>query len=75
VLPGIQEHENRVQLSPGKGYLIGNEPEIWRNSNACSAKGKQIRRFLFYGDIPGKKTLVPVTLVVQVYSSSFNLYV
>ena len=28
VEPGIQEHENRVQLSPGKGYLIGNESEI-----------------------------------------------
>ena len=26
-LDGIQEHENRVQLSPGKGYLIGNESE------------------------------------------------
>ena len=25
---GVQEHENRVQLSPGKGYLIGNESEI-----------------------------------------------
>ena len=24
---GVQEHENRVQLSPGKGYLIGNESE------------------------------------------------
>ena len=28
VLPGIQEHENRVQLSLGKGCLIGNESEI-----------------------------------------------
>jgi hypothetical protein len=28
VLPGIQEHENCVQLSPGKGYLIENESEI-----------------------------------------------
>jgi len=24
---GVQEHENRVQLSPEKGYLIGNESE------------------------------------------------
>ena len=29
VVSGIQEHENRVQLSPRKGYLIGNESEIW----------------------------------------------
>ena len=28
MLPGIQEHENRVQLSPGKGYLIGNEAKV-----------------------------------------------
>ena len=28
VLPEIQEHEECVQLSPGKGYLIGNESEI-----------------------------------------------
>lgn len=27
VVPGIQEHENCVQLSPEKGYLIGNESE------------------------------------------------
>ena len=33
VLPGIQEHENRVQLSPGKGYLIGNESEIIEKPN------------------------------------------
>jgi len=51
VLPGIQEHENRIQLSPGKGYLIGNESEIWKNSNAYSAKGKQIRQLLFSGKI------------------------
>ena len=25
---GFQEHENRVQLSPGKGYLIGNESKV-----------------------------------------------
>ena len=25
---GVQEHENRVQLSPEKGYLNGNETEI-----------------------------------------------
>ena len=37
---GVQEHENRVQLSPGKGYLIGNEAEIWNYGNACFAKGK-----------------------------------
>lgn len=24
----VQEHENRVQLNPGEGYLIENEPEI-----------------------------------------------
>jgi hypothetical protein len=28
VVSGIQEHENRVQLSPAKGYLIGNESEM-----------------------------------------------
>jgi len=39
---GIQEHENRVQLSPGKGYLIGNESEICTDINDCFAKGKQI---------------------------------
>ena len=33
VLPRIQEHENCVQLSPGKGYLIGNESEIIEKSN------------------------------------------
>lgn len=27
IVPGIQEHENRAQLSPGKGYLIENESE------------------------------------------------
>ena len=27
VVPGIQEHENRAQLSPEKGYLIENESE------------------------------------------------
>ena len=27
MVPGIQERENRVQLGPGKGYLIGNESE------------------------------------------------
>jgi hypothetical protein len=27
MLPGIQEHENRVQPSQGKGYLIENKPE------------------------------------------------
>ena len=37
---GVQEHENRVQLSPEKGYLIGNESEIWNYGNACFAKGK-----------------------------------
>ena len=30
---GVQEHENRVQLSPGKGYLIGNESEIMEKFN------------------------------------------
>ena len=30
---GIQEHENCVQLSPGKGYLIGNESEIMEKFN------------------------------------------
>ena len=29
VVPGIQEHENRAQLSPEKGYLIENESEIY----------------------------------------------
>ena len=43
MVPGIQEHENRAQLSPGKGYLIGNESEILGNSNADFTKGKQIR--------------------------------
>ena len=33
MLPEIQEHENRVQLSPGKGYLIGNESEIIEKPN------------------------------------------
>jgi hypothetical protein len=28
LLPGVQEHENRVQLNPEKGYLTGNESEI-----------------------------------------------
>ena len=27
IVPGIQEHENRAQLVPEKGYLIENEPE------------------------------------------------
>ena len=53
---GVQEHENRVQLSPGKGYLIGNESKIWRNINTCFAKGKQIRKLLFYGDTQGENT-------------------
>ena len=30
----------RAQLSPGKGYLIGNESEIWNYGNACFVKGK-----------------------------------
>ena len=30
VVSGIQEHENRVQLSPEQGYLIENESEIMK---------------------------------------------
>ena len=44
VVPGIQEHENRVQLSPGKGYLIGNESEILCYLYAVVRKKSSIKR-------------------------------
>ncbi len=47
MLPGVQEHENGVQLSPEKGYLIGNESEICIYINASFANGKQIKLLIF----------------------------
>lgn len=51
IKPEIQEHKKCAQLSPGKGYLIVNEPEYMIYCYAIGRKrqGKKYRRDLTVG--------------------------